>query len=268
MKIKILLFLLSIVLFFAGCNKTKTSIENMKIDEIKHSETLYYEDNPEYASYEFDIDIELPKCAQDTNVCKLRKTIIESIFNVNTDTIDLDSSIDYYILEKSDLFQEPGVNYLKNGIYQMWTILKANFVYKENDLCSYLVHEEYFTGGAHPNKLKYYFVYDFSIGKKLDSEDIFTPNIKDNLVLKKILLNQLMKQEKAEQLSDLNLFDVESPEDFMVSPIVYFDSENLVFFYGDYDIRAYAYGPAEIPIPLSQAKAFLSEDFKQRHFSK
>ncbi|HHT03826.1 MAG TPA: DUF3298 domain-containing protein, partial [Bacteroidales bacterium] len=123
------------------------------------------------------------------------------------------------------------------------------------------------TGGAHPNKLKYYFVYDFSLRKKLNNEDILIPNIKDNLSLKELLLNQMMKQEKAKQISDLNLFDVKSSKDFIISPIIYFDSTNLIFVYGDYDIRAYVYGPTEIKIPIKEAKPFLREDFKKRHFS-
>ncbi|MFA6806785.1 MAG: RsiV family protein [Bacteroidales bacterium] len=269
MKIKNLLLLLSIVLFFIGCSKTKTSLEKMEIEDVRINQTKYYEDNPKYASYKFDIDIKLPKCNDDTTICQLRKTIIESIFNVNIDTTNLESTINLYMLEKADLFQEPGVSNLKNnnGTNQMWTNLKANFVYTDKNLCSYIINEEYFTGGAHSNKVKYYFVYDFSTGKKLDNEDIFIPNIKENLSLKKILLNQLMKQENAKQISELNLFDVESAKDFMISPIIYFDSANLVFAYGDYDIRAYAYGAPEIKIPISQAKIFLREDFKKRHFA-
>ena len=77
----------------------------------------------------------------------------------------------------------------------------------------------------------------------------------------------MMKQEKAKQISDLNLFDVKSSKDFIISPIIYFDSTNLIFVYGDYDIRAYVYGPTEIKIPIKEAKPFLREDFKKRHFS-
>lgn len=269
MKIKNLLLILSVVLFFTGCNKTKNPLEEMEFEEYKISHTKFYEDNPKYVSYEFDINIQLPKCLEDTNACNLRKTIIESIFNVNIDTTDLESATNLYMLEKTDMFQEPGVSHLKNnrGTNQMWTNLKANFVYTDKHLCSYLIFEEYFTGGAHPNKLKYYFVYDFSLGKKLNNEDIFIPNLKDNLRLKEILLNQLMKQENAKQISDLNLFDVESAKDFMISPIIYFDSANLVFAYGDYDIRAYVYGSTEIKIPIKEAKQFLREDFKKRHFA-
>lgn len=269
MKTRNLLVLLSIVLFFIGCNKTKVGIDKMEFEDIQINQTKHYEDNPKYASYKFDINIQLPKCLEDTNACKLRKIIIESLFNVNIDTTDLETSINLYMLEKTDFFQEPGVSHLKEnrGSNQMWTNLKSNFVYIDKTLCSYVINEEYYTGGAHPNKLKYYFVYDFSLGKKLNTDDIFIPNITDNLSLKEILLNTLMKQEKAKQISDLNLFDVEAPKDFIVSPIVYFDSVNLIFSYGDYDIRAYAYGPAEIKIPIKEAKQFLREDFKKRHFA-
>ena len=269
MKTRNLLVLLSIVLFFIGCNKTRTSVDKMEFEEFKISHTKFYEDNPKYANYKFDISIQLPKCLEDTVACRLRKTIIESLFNVNMDTTDLGTSVNLYMLEKTDFFQEPGVSHLKEdrGSNHMWTHLNSNFVYIDKTLCSYIINEEYYTGGAHPNKLKYYFVYDFTLGKKLNTEDIFIPNIKDNLSLKEILLNQMMKQEKAKQISDLNLFDVESSKDFIISPIVYFDSVNLIFSYGDYDIRAYVYGPTEIKVPIKEAKQFLREDFKKRHYA-
>lgn len=269
MKIKNLLLFLLVVLFFLGCNKTKTPLESMEIEEVKVNEIKYYEDNPKYASYKFDISIQLPKCLQDTIVCKLRKTIIESIFNVNIDTTDLKTAINRYMLEKADMFQEPEVTRLRNnrGTNQMWSNLECKFIYSKKDLSSYKIFEEYFTGGAHPNKDRYYFNYDFSLGKKLNNEDIFKSTAKNDIRLKEILLKQLMKQENAKQVSDLNLFDVKSPKDFMISPIVYFDSANVVFSYGDYDVRAYAYGAPEIKIPIKQAMEFFNEDFKKRHFS-
>ena len=269
MKIKNVLFLLSVVLFFLGCNKTKTSLESMEIEEVKVNEIKYYEKNPKYASYKFDISIQLPKCQKDTIVCSLRKVIIESIFNINIDTTDTKTAINRYMLERADSFQEPEAIYLKNnrGTNQMWSKLDCKFVYSKKDLLSYKILEEYFTGGAHPNKDRYYFNYDFSLARKLNYEDIFKPTAKDDIRLKEILLKQLMKQENAKQIADLNLFDVESPKDFMISPIIYFDSANVVFSYGDSDIRAYAYGAPEIKIPIKQAMEFFKEDFKNRHFS-
>lgn len=266
MKFKIIL-LISTLFIFAGCNKQeKTLSQKLEYEDIKVKEVKFYQNNPKFANYSFEINIQLPKIVSDTLFKNLKKTIIEHIFNNDNDSININLAIKNYIQEKSDAFQEPGVERFmnKDNQYKLWSNLNCKFIYNKDNLCSYKILEDNFTGGAHPYQEVYYLNYDLSLNKKLNYEDIFIANSIDDVTLKEILINQLMKQEKAKNISDLNLFDVESPKDFKVSQMVYFDSLDVVFAYAQYDIRAYAYGAPEIKLPVNQLTKYFTESFKKR----
>lgn len=266
MKIKILL-LISALFIFNGCKKQEKSLSSkVEYEDIKVKEVKFYQNNPKYANYSFDINIQLPKIISDTLFKDFRKTIIEHIFNVNSDTININLAINNYIQEKSEAFQEPGVDRFmnKDNQYKLYSNLNCKFIYNKDNLCSYKILEDNFTGGAHPYQEVYYLNYDLSLNKKLNFEDIFISTSIDDITLKEMLINQLMKQEKAKTITDLNLFDVESPKDFKVSQMIYFDSLDIVFAYAQYDVRAYAYGAPEIKLPINLLTKYFTEDFKKR----
>ena len=266
MKIKILL-LISALFIFNGCKKQEKSLSSkVEYEDIKVKEVKFYQNNPKYANYSFDINIQLPKIISDTLFKDFRKTIIEHIFNVNSDTINIDLAINSYIHEKSEAFQEPGVDRFmnKDNQYKLYSNLNCKFIYNKDNLCSYKILEDNFTGGAHPYQEVYYLNYDLSLNKKLNFEDIFISTSIDDITLKEMLINQLMKQEKAKTITDLNLFDVENPKDFKVSQMIYFDSLDIVFAYAQYDVRAYAYGAPEIKLPKNLLTKYFTEDFKKR----
>jgi len=89
----------------------------------------------------------------------------------------------------------------KNNQYKLWSNLNSKFIYNKDNLISYKILEDNFTGGAHPYQEVYYMNYDLSLNKKLNFEDIFIPTSIDDITLKEMLLNQLMKQEKAKTRS-------------------------------------------------------------------
>jgi len=61
MKIKILL-LISTLFIFAGCKKQeKTLSQKIEYEDIKVKEVKFYQNNPKFANYSFDINIQLPK---------------------------------------------------------------------------------------------------------------------------------------------------------------------------------------------------------------
>ncbi|MDD2529843.1 MAG: DUF4163 domain-containing protein [Bacteroidales bacterium] len=262
------LILISALFILVGCKKEKNLSSKIEFENTNIKEIKYYQDNPKNASYSFEINIQLPKIISDTVFKDFRKSIIEHIFNVQTENNDIDLAISQYIQEKTDAFQEQGVDRFadQSNPYQLWSNLNCKFIYNKDNLCSYMIHEDNFTGGAHPYQEVYYLNYDLERKKKLGFEDIFIPTTPNDLALKEMLINQLMKQEKAKTIADLNLFDVESPKDFKISQMVYFDSLDIVFAYAQYDVRAYAYGAPEIKLPVNQVSKYFKEDFKERFF--
>lgn len=113
------------------------------------------------------------------------------------------------------------------------------------------------TGGAHPNSLLKYMVFNKKSGNLMTLEDILNPGYETQL--NKLIDGAFRKEKGLSPEDDLtkkgNLFEnkITFNNNFTVT------NDSLKFYYNNYEIAAYAYGPTEISIPLSDLKEFLKE---------
>lgn len=114
-----------------------------------------------------------------------------------------------------------------------------------------------FTGGAHPNSFMRYFVFNKKSGNEMMLSDIFKPGY-DTLLNK--LIDGAFRKEKGLTAAD----DLMKKGELFENKITFNNNfsvtkDSLKFYYNNYEIAAYAYGPTEISIPLSDLKEYLKE---------
>ncbi len=262
-----LLGLILIVFAAVSCNKKELRLQDMEVEEISISETKYYEDNPDYASYKVGINIQLPVSSQGDIFLRLKDSIIAQTFYLEYDSKEssLDEGVKQYIDEKTEIMYEPDSEFLRDNraSNHFWTNLEGSFVYQKDWLASYRVGEDNYLGGAHPFRYTYHFNYDIDSGEVIRIEDILNKDFLEGGELRDMLISQLLIQEEAESLEEIGIFDFmlgDKLPDFPISNNVYFIDDTLVFFYGQYEIRAYVYGETRIKIPLKD----LEENLKPR----
>jgi len=143
--------------------------------------------------------------------------------------------------------------------YQEWFIERSGSVKFYNDDFISLAFSEYaYLGGAHPNSYTSFTVLDMKSGNKITLEDIFIDGYKP--ILNKIAekefrkLKELGEDESLDEAGfwfDGNRFSIN--ENFALS------NEGLTFYYNNYEITAYAYGPTELIIPLAKISDLIKE---------
>ena len=121
-------------------------------------------------------------------------------------------------------------------------------------------NNSFFTGGAHPNSYTEYKIFDLSNGNQIGLYDLVDKANKDQL--NQLRLDEFVKQ-KSELLPDgdwrFYVFEEEfKPKGaFNENQNVKITNENFEFYYNSYEIAAYAFGPTEINIPISEIKPLL-----------
>jgi len=115
-----------------------------------------------------------------------------------------------------------------------------------------------YTGGAHANSMVEFKNYNLSNGDEITLDEIIRPDKQTDL--KKIGEAEFRKVRELSAEADLGQagFWFEDNEFYLNDNFLITDS-SLVFYYNDYEITAYAYGPTELIIPLFKIKSLVDD---------
>ena len=137
----------------------------------------------------------------------------------------------------------------------------ADVLYQSPRLLSLSVSEYADYGGAHGQSYLGYFVYDLQEGRSLQLEDLFIPESMEAVTgIGELFFRDLKGMMEGESLEDAG-FWFENNE-FYLNDNFAISGNELIFFYNNYEIQAYAYGPTELAIPLYELKTWLKEEYQ------
>jgi hypothetical protein len=115
-----------------------------------------------------------------------------------------------------------------------------------------------YLGGAHPNSYITFTVLDMKNGNKITLEDIFIAGYKP--ILNKVAEEEFKKLKELGAHDNLDeagyWFD---DNRFSINDNFAIGAEGLTFYYNNYEITAYAYGPTELIIPRTKISGLIKE---------
>ena len=143
---------------------------------------------------------------------------------------------------------------------QGWEVTRDIEVrYFNEDFISIVYAEYSFLGGAHPNNLVLYFNYSLETGNQIKLNDIFINNYSPELT--KIGEEEFRALKKLDKDTSLNAAGFWFENDsFKLNNNFSINDKNLTFYYNNYEITAYAFGPTKLEIPLSKISHLMFKD--------
>jgi hypothetical protein len=150
--------------------------------------------------------------------------------------------------------------FIKETDYPMnWELSRSIEVqYSDEKIFSVSFTEYSYLGGAHPNSYTVFTVLELNSGNKITLEDIFIANYEP--ILNKIAEQEFRKLKELEEYEDLDeagfWFD---DNKFSINDNFALSDEGLTFYYNNYEITAYAYGPTELIIPLAKISQLIKD---------
>ena len=133
-----------------------------------------------------------------------------------------------------------------------------DIAYNKNDLISFTVNFDNFTGGAHGSHSYQHYVINIRNGQLLLEEDIFIPNYQEELA--SIIVKKLLEQNdinSPKELEDLGFFSVEEivpNSNFLVT------GEGLTYTFNEYEIACYAVGTISVFVPFKDIYFLIKKD--------
>ena len=206
-----------------------------------------------------EIKIEFPKVTFPVNKFveeKINKSITD-LFSQNilggTESSDFETLMDGFI-QDYELFKEefPDVS-------QSWTVERSGEVKLNKAGVFSIDYTEYaFTGGAHPNIFVSFKNFNLTNGEEITFDELFT--LEKQQELTKIAEQEFRKLKQMGPNDNLGSagFWFENNE-FCLNDNYLITENGLVFYYNNYEITAYAFGPTELVIPYTKIKLLVDE---------
>lgn len=182
--------------------------------------------------------------------CKLmNKQLIELVLQQSSE-LSVDEAVSQYIEHTKEDFQHDEVA----SVYQDHLTGRAEYGYK--NIINYRLTEETFMGGAHPSTVTTILRFNASTGEFIQLEDVVPlPNQEE---LKEKLLEKLMADKRAQSLEDLHKMGYLEMDDLFISPNFALHEDSIEFYYNEYDIAPYAYGPSAICLSYEEVKDIIT----------
>lgn len=137
----------------------------------------------------------------------------------------------------------------------------VKIIYNSNNVISFEYSEYYYLGGAHPNSIVLYKSINLNNEKQISLTDLFTESnftklnsIAENIFRKKWKLKNDDDLEKAGFWFNNNQFALN--DNFAIT------KDGLIFYYNNYEIAPYVFGPTELFIQINEIKNLLNSKYK------
>lgn len=143
---------------------------------------------------------------------------------------------------------------------QEWEIeRKAENNFNDENILSCTFSEYSYLGGAHPNSFSRFKNFNLNTGEELKLSDILVAGYLDELnnIAEVIFRKERELEENINLTEDGFWFDNDK---FSVNKNFRIAKDGLYFFYNNYEISAYAYGPTELFIPYTSITKLIKPD--------
>ena len=173
--------------------------------------------------------------------------------NADPDSINFDREMGSFISEYEEFMKEFPES------FQSWFIERTGEVKLNRANIFSIDYMEYtYTGGAHANTEVEFRNYNLSNGDNITLDEIISPEKQNELTKIGEEEFRILKQLSAEADLGQAGFWFENNKFYLNDNFLITDS-SLVFYYNNYEITAYAFGPTELIIPFSKIKTLVDD---------
>ena len=247
----------------ASCNHN-TKWNDIEFYEVNKSEQFTEEfeqdEDDEFASLrddgerEFDVNVDM-QFMQSGNgmsdeVCQLiNSRLIEMLLNQSGD-LTADEAAEAYIREMEAQFHKDKLlrEYVDN--------IEGRAEYGFENVINYRMTQSTFAGGAHPSTTTTILRFNAMTGDFISLDNVFPTANHDALIV--MLIAKLMLDNGVSTMEELHDMGYLEWMDMFVTPNFALREDSIEFYYNEYDIAPYAYGPTSICLDYPSVKSLMN----------
>ncbi|MCH5175833.1 MAG: DUF3298 domain-containing protein [Prevotellaceae bacterium] len=247
-------------------NKKWNDIEFYEVNKSEQfTEDYEYDDDDEFADFhddserEFDVSVDM-QFMQSGNgiseeVCqRINAQLIDKLLNQSGEQV-ADDAVEKYIKEMENQFRKDKL------VREYVDHLEGTAEYGFENVINYRLTQTVFAGGAHPSTTTTILRFNAMTGDFISLDNVFPSANHDALI--DLLTAKLMKDNGVDSMEGLHEIGYLEFMDMFVTPNFALRKDSIEFYYNEYDIAPYAYGPSTICLDYATVEPLmntLSED--------
>lgn len=182
--------------------------------------------------------------------CDRINALLTELLLKQSGELSVDEAVKQYIqATKADFDDDPLVK-------TYYDHLTGRAEYGFEDIINYRMDEEVFTGGAHPCTITTILRFNAQTGDFISLENVFPLDRQG--ALQDLLVAKLMADKGAKTLEELHEQGYLDMMEMFVSTNFALRADSIEFYYNEYDIAPYVYGPTSICLSYEQTDSLMS----------
>lgn len=268
-KAVIAVFLIGI--FAAGCNpKTKQVAENnITFDSIQVDKTYHLLENQDNPNCNLQMNFVYPvKYTNKEVLKKVQKQFVLAYFGETYETLAPADAIAKYTEDYLNAYKDLEKDFKDEltkkedapveAWYSYYEMSSDKIALNKNDILSFTVYFENYTGGAHGSHSANNHSINLNTGDPITEEEIFVENYQDELA--KILTDHIARQNEVENPKDLENLGFFSVDEIFPNGNILIEEDGINYTFNEYEIAAYVVGTINVFLPYKDIQHLLKKD--------
>lgn len=270
----VVLFLINV--FVSGCNigTKKTTDNDVTFDSICVDKTYHLLENPENPNCNLQINFTYPTKYNNKDILKkIQQQFVYSYFGDGYENLSPEEATakytEDYLNNYKDLEDEYKADVAKadetpvGAWFSYFEMSSDDIAYNKNDILSYTVNFENYTGGAHGAHSFTNHVIDMKTGNLIKEDDIFIEGFQEDLA--QILIDRIAKQNTVENPKELENIGFFSIDEIFPNGNFLIDDNGITYTFNEYEIAAYVVGATNVHLPYEEIQYLLKKDSPITH---
>ena len=272
----VVLFLISV--FVSGCNigTKKTTDNDVTFDSISVDKTYHLLENPENPNCNLQINFTYPAKYDNKDILKkIQQQFVYSYFGDGYENLSPEEAAakytEDYLNNYKDLEDEYKAEVAKadetpvGAWFSYFEMSSDDIAYNKNDILSYTVNFENYTGGAHGAHSFTNHVIDMKTGNLIKEDDIFIEGFQEDLA--QILIDRIAKQNTVENPKELENIGFFSIDEIFPNGNFLIDDNGITYTFNEYEIAAYVVGATNVHLPYEEIQYLLKKESPIAHLA-
>lgn len=272
----VVFFLISV--FVSGCNigTKKTTDNDVTFDSISVDKTYHLLENPENPNCNLQINFIYPAKYDNKDILKkIQQQFVYSYFGDGYENLSPEEATakytEDYLNNYKDLEDEYKAEVAKadetpvGAWFSYFEMSSDDIAYNKNDILSYTVNFENYTGGAHGAHSFTNHVIDMKTGNLIKEDDIFIEGFQEDLA--QILIDRIAKQNTVENPKELENIGFFSIDEIFPNGNFLIDDNGITYTFNEYEIAAYVVGATNVHLPYEEIQYLLKKESPIAHLA-
>ena len=273
-----LVVLFRISVFVSGCNigTKKTTDNDVTFDSISVDKTYHLLENPENPNCNLQINFTYPAKYDNKDILKkIQQQFVYSYFGDGYENLSPEEATakytEDYLNNYKDLEDEYKAEVAKadetpvGAWFSYFEMSSDDIAYNKNDILSYTVNFENYTGGAHGAHSFTNHVIDMKTGNLIKEDDIFIEGFQEDLA--QILIDRIAKQNTVENPKELENIGFFSIDEIFPNGNFLIDDNGITYTFNEYEIAAYVVGATNVHLPYEEIQYLLKKESPIAHLA-